>query len=184
MAYEVETNPYLGLVVCTMWGVVWVEERHAALDATLAQITPGKPYRVLVDMIGASCANDSLEASGVFAQRLAQRTQVARLPNRVSLSATTRINHAVEKLAEARAFRFRRFSAMSDALDWLLAPPPRLRVAPPIEAQVEPDAVTLLAGFAQPGVGSPEPQPASAMTARAARSTSSGVFTRLGASRA
>jgi len=147
MAYEVETNPYLGLVVCTMWGVVWVEERHAALDATLAQITPGKPYRVLVDMIGASCANDSLEASGVFAQRLASERKLRDCRIAYLYPPTTRINHAVEKLAEARAFRFRRFSALSDALDWLLAPPPRLRVAPPIEAQVEPDAVTLLAGL-------------------------------------
>ena len=32
MSFEVETNPYLGLVVCTLWGLVWVEERQTALD--------------------------------------------------------------------------------------------------------------------------------------------------------
>ena len=117
MSYEVETNPYLRLVVCTMWGLVWVEERHAALDETLAQIDEGKSYRILVDMIGASCANDSLEASSAFARRMAGER------------------------------RFRRYSTMSDALDWLLSPATRLRPAPAVALQAEPDAMTLLAGL-------------------------------------
>jgi hypothetical protein len=147
MSYEVETNPYLGLVVCTMWGLIWVEERHAALDETVAQLDEGKPYRILVDMIGASCANDTLEASGEFARRLAGERKLRDCRIAYLYPDGKRINHAIERLAEARDFRFRRYSTMSDALDWLLSPATRLRPMPPVAQQAEPDAVTLLAGL-------------------------------------
>ena len=42
---------------------------------------------------------------------------------------------------------FRRFARTTDALDWLLAPPVRLKPMPALEAQAEPDAMTLLAGL-------------------------------------
>ena len=146
MSFEVETNPYLGLVVCTLWGIVWVEERQAALDETLSQMEDGRSYRILVDMIGASCANDSLEASGAFAQRLASERKLRGCRIAYLYPHGARIKQAVERLAEAREFRFRRFNCTTDALDWLLAPP-TTRPAPSVEAQAEPDAMTLLAGL-------------------------------------
>ena len=147
MSYEVETNHYLGLVVCTLWGVVWVEERAAALDEVLADMEPGRPYRILVDMIGASCANDSLEASAAFASRLASERALRGCRIAYLYPDGTRINQAVERLAQAREFRFRRFCATSEALDWLLSPPVRFAPMPAIAAQAEPDAMTLLAGL-------------------------------------
>jgi hypothetical protein len=147
MSHEVETNPYLGLIVCTLWGLVWMEERHEALDATLAQIEPGKPYRILVDMLGASCANDSLDASSAFAQRLSSERALRGCRIAYLYVDGQRINHSVERLAEAREFRFRRFSATTDALDWLLSPPTRIGAMPPLAAHAEPDAMTLLAGL-------------------------------------
>jgi len=147
MPYEVETNPYLGLVVCTMWGLVWVQERHAALDATLAEIEPGRPYRVLVDMIGASCANDTLEASGEFARRLSSERKLRGCRIAYLYPDGKRINQAVERLAEARDFRFRRFGATNEALDWLLSSPARLTAMPSLTTHAEPDAMTLLAGL-------------------------------------
>ena len=146
MSYEVETNPYLGLVVCTMWGLVWVEERHAALDETLAQIDEGKSYRILVDMIGASCANDSLEASSAFARRLAGERKLRDCRIAYLYPDGTRINQRVERLAEERAFKFRRFTTTTDALDWLLSPPTHIASAPAPYVQ-EPDAMTMLAGL-------------------------------------
>jgi hypothetical protein len=147
MPYEVETNPYLGLVVCTMWGLVWVGERAAALDEVLAQMEPGKPYRILVDMIGASCANDPLDTSAEFARRLAGEPQLRGCRVAYLYPDGARINHAVEQLAAAREFRFRRFATTTDALDWLLSSPPRFKPAPPLGTQAEPDAMTLLAGL-------------------------------------
>ena len=76
MPYEVEVNQYLGLTVLTLWGLVWVEERQTALDEVIAQLDEGRPYRILVDMIGASCANDSLETSAAFARRLAEERKL------------------------------------------------------------------------------------------------------------
>ena len=147
MSYEVETNPYLGLVVCTLWGLVWVEERHAALDATLAEMEPGRPYRILVDMIGASCANDTLEASSEFARRLSTERALRGCRIAYLYPDGRRINQAVERLAEARDFKFRRFSATTEALDWLLSPPTRINAMPPLSSHAEPDAMTLLAGL-------------------------------------
>lgn len=147
MSYEVESNPYLGLVTCTLWGLVWVEERHAALDEVLAELEPGHTYRILVDMIGASCAIDTLEASAALAKRLANERRLRNCRIAYLYPPGARINQAVEQLAEAREFRFRRFQRTTDALDWLLAPPVRLRPAPDLEAHAEPDAMTLLAGL-------------------------------------
>jgi hypothetical protein len=147
MSHEVETNPYLGLIVCTLWGLVWMDERHAALDATLAQIEPGKPYRILVDMMGASCANDSLEASSAFAQRIAGERALRGCRIAYLYADGQRINHSVERLLEACEFRFRRFSATNEALDWLLSPPTRITAPPPLASHAEPDAMTLLAGL-------------------------------------
>ena len=147
MSYEVETNPYLGLVTCTFWGLVWVEERHAALDEVIAHLAPGQSRRILVDMIGASCAIDTLEASSALAKRLAGERRLRDCRIAYLYPPNARINQAVEKLAEAREFKFRRFARTTDALDWLLAPPVRITPMPQLETQAEPDAMTLLAGL-------------------------------------
>lgn len=147
MSYEVEANPYLGLVTCTFWGLVWVEERHAALDEVLDAMAPEGHYRILVDMIGASCALDTLDASGALAKRLAGERRLRDCRIAYLYPPGARINQAVEKLAEAREFRFRRFARTTDALDWLLAPPVRLKPMPHLQVQAEPDAMTLLAGL-------------------------------------
>lgn len=147
MSYEVEANPYLGLVTCTFWGLVWVEERHAALDEVLDALAPEGRHRILVDMIGASCAIDTLDASAALAKRLAGERRLRDCRIAYLYPSGARINQAVEQLAQAREFRFRRFARTIDALDWLLAPPVRTRPMPHLQAQVEPDAMTLLAGL-------------------------------------
>ncbi|MCC8362245.1 hypothetical protein LK996_04050 [Lysobacter sp. A6] len=147
MAYEVEVNQYLGLIVCTLWGLVWVEERNAALDETIAQMEDGRPYRILVDMIGASCPNESLETSAEYARRLASERKLRGCRVAYLYPEGARINVAVEKLAEAREFKFRRFATTTDALDWLLSPPTRIKPVPALQQQDEPDAITLLAGL-------------------------------------
>jgi len=147
MSYEVETNRYLGLVTCTFWGLVWVEERHAALDEVLAHLSPGPPCRILIDMIGATCAIDTLDASSALAKRLAGERRLRDCRIAYLYPSGARINQAVEKLAEAREFRFRRFARTTEALDWLLAPPVRIKPMPALQAQAEPDAMTLLAGL-------------------------------------
>ena len=146
MAHEVEINQHLGLAVCTLWGVVFVEERHAALDEVLAHMQRGRPYSILVDMIGASCANESLESSSAFAQRLAGERALRDCRIAYLYPDGARVNHAVERLAQARDFRFRRFASTTEALDWLLSAPPRIKPMPRVR-NVEPDAMTLLAGL-------------------------------------
>jgi len=146
MSYEVEVNPYLGLLICTLWGVVWVEERAAALDEALERIEEGRPYRILVDMIGASCANDSHDTSEAFAKRLANEPRLQGCRIAYLYPDGTRINQRVERLAEERAFKFRRFTTTTDALDWLLSPPTHIASAPAPYVQ-EPDAMTMLAGL-------------------------------------
>lgn len=147
MAYEVEVNHYMGVVVVTLWGTVSVRERGQALDAVLDRLEDGRQYRILVDLIGAYAAQDSYEDSSAFARRLAHERRLRQCRLAYLYPPRARINHVVERLCAARQLRFRKFEVITEALDWLLAPPPRLRPLPPIEQQVGPDAVTLLAGL-------------------------------------
>jgi len=125
MSHEVEANPYLGLVTCTLWGEVWLEERAKVLDEVLTHFAQaratGRPHRILIDMIGAHCANEPVEASTAFAERLANEDRLRGCRIAYLYPPGARINQDVEQHAQARAFRFRRFATTTEALDWLLA---------------------------------------------------------------
>lgn len=145
MAWDVEINHYMNLAVVTLWGRVSMAERSRALDDLLARIEGGRPYRILVDMIGAMAAPDSAQDVQAHVDRLSgvplfRDSRVAYLyPD------GGRANAALEQHAQFRALPCRRFVAVNDALDWLLAPTPRLDPLPPIQAQALPQSDQVLA---------------------------------------
>ena len=148
MPYEVEVNQYLGLAVCTLWGLVWVEERQVALDEVLAEMEEGRPYRILVDMIGASCANDSLDDQRCLRATPRHRTQAARAAAsriciRTARASTWRSNVWPKRAISGSAASPRRPKRSTGCSRRRRASSPRRA----IEAQAEPDAMTLLAGL-------------------------------------
>ena len=123
MSHEVEANPYLGMVVVTLWGPVSVAERGRALDKALRYLGGETCNRVLIDFIGGHAAEDSFQASSDFARRLASEPRLRGCRIAYVYPANATINSAVQTLARARQLRFRNFDSVAGALDWLLAAP-------------------------------------------------------------
>lgn len=139
MAWDVEVNHYMHLVVVTLWGRVTMAERACALDSVLAQMQGGRPYRILVDMIGAHGGGDRPRDVEAHVERLAHEAQLRDCRVAYLYPAGARANADVERHADARALPFRTFNAVNDALDWLLAPAPRLEALPPVTVQAAPE---------------------------------------------
>jgi hypothetical protein len=121
MPHSIEVSPYMGLAAVTLWGDVTVEERARALDDTLGRLH-GAPYGILLDFQRARATADSFEASNNFARRLAGEERLRDCRVAYVYAQAGSVNPVVEKLAQARRFRFRRFAAASSAIDWLLTP--------------------------------------------------------------
>lgn len=125
MAWDVEVNQYMNLAVVTLWGRVTVAEREQALDTILERMDPDRDYRVLVDLIGAQPVPDGDHAIAEFARRLAGVVHERGWRLAYLYPAGSRAHQLVEQLACASDLAFRRFNAVIDAMDWLLAPGPR-----------------------------------------------------------
>jgi hypothetical protein len=121
MPHSIEVSPYMGLAAVTLWGEVTVEERARALDDTLGRLQ-GAPYGILLDFQRARAVADTFDSCNNFARRLASEERLRDCRVAYVYSQSGNINPVVEKLAQARRFRFRRFAAASTAIDWLLSP--------------------------------------------------------------
>ena len=138
MAWDVETNHYMQLAMVTLWGSVDAAERGRALDALLARLEPGREYRVLVDMIAARPTHDALDETAAFTRRLVAEADRRGLRVAYLCPTGSRAQALVDSLADVAGFAFRRFEEGSEAMDWLLAPAPRIGQLPPVERQVPP----------------------------------------------
>ena len=139
MAWDVEVNHYMNLAVVTLWGRVSADERAQALDRVLACMEPAREYRLLVDMIGAHAAAEPCAAVDAHATRLALVARERGWRVAYLYPAGSRAHQLVEHLSTCvPEFAFRRFNAVIDAMDWLLAPVPRLETLPPLATQAAP----------------------------------------------
>ena len=129
MSHEVEANSYLGMVVVTLSGAVSVAERAIALDKALRYLDGETCHRVLIDFIGGHATADSFQTSSDFARRLASEPKLRGCRIAYVYPPNATLNIAVETLARARQFRFRKFESVACAIDWLLAAPRVTRVA-------------------------------------------------------
>lgn len=123
MNHSIVLSPNLGLAVVTLRGDITLADRARALDDFLSQ-TEGRDdiSSILIDLRDAYSMPESLQAAKRYAQRIASERVLRRCRHAYLYSQSTSANPVVEKLAEARQFRFRRFNVASEALDWLLAP--------------------------------------------------------------
>ena len=144
MSHSIVLSPYIGLAVVTLRGEVSVADRANALDALLVQLEGHEIRSILMDMQEAQAVPESFQAANAFAQRLAGERRLRGCRIAYLYSNASSANTVVETLAEARQFRFRRFSVMSEAIDWLLTPK-RTLAAAPVEPDAEPPLAKVLA---------------------------------------
>lgn len=122
MTCSIVLSPNIGLAVVTLRGEVSLADRSEALDALLAQLEGNAIRGILLDMSEARALPEPFQASAAFAERLAGERRLRDCRIAYLYSDASSVNGVVEKLAEARQFRFRRFSVMAEAIDWLLTP--------------------------------------------------------------
>lgn len=145
MTCSIVLSPNIGLAVVTLRGDVSLTDRADALDALLAQLEDGAIRGILMDMSDARAIPESFQAAATFAERLAGERRLRECRIAYLYSDAASVNGVVEKLAEARQFRFRRFSVMAEAIDWLLTPrrTGQITAMPPV--QEEPPLAKVLA---------------------------------------
>jgi hypothetical protein len=122
MNYAIVLSPNIGLAVVTLRGDVSLTDRADALDALLAQLEGDAVRGILMDMSQARAIPESFQAAAAFAERLAGERRLRECRIAYLYLDASSVNGVVEALAEARQFRFRRFTVMADAIDWLLTP--------------------------------------------------------------
>lgn len=148
MQHSIEVNTYMGLAAVTLCGEVSATDRLRVLDETLGRLEADRGYGILIDLQRARAAPDTFEACNRLATRLAEEPRLRDCRVAYVYSEAACANPMVERLAAARRFRFRRFSGVSEAIDWLLTAR-RLRVAP----ELEPSAPEVLAKLRGMGGG-------------------------------
>lgn len=123
MNHSIVLSPNIGLAVVTLRGDITLADRARALDDFLAQ-TEGRDdiSSILIDLRDAYSLPEPIQDASRFAHRIANDRVLRRCRHAYLYSHSTSANPAVEKLAEAQQFRFKRFNVMAEALDWLLAP--------------------------------------------------------------
>ena len=131
MRHSIEVSPYMGLAAVTFRGDVSAADRLRALDEMLPRLERERGYGILIDMQGARAVSDTFEACNELARRLAGEARLRGCRVAYVYSLPGSANPVVERLAAARRFRFRRFPAVPEAIDWLLSPRRRRPAAAP-----------------------------------------------------
>ena len=145
MSHSIVLSPNIGLAVVTLRGEISVSDRANALDALLVQLEGHDIRGILMDMQQAQAAPESFQAASEFAQRLAGERRLRDCRIAYVYGHASSVNSVVERLAEARQFRFRRFMVMSEAIDWLLTPRRAAAAAQTAAADAEPPLAKVLA---------------------------------------
>ncbi|QSX76965.1 hypothetical protein [Agrilutibacter solisilvae] len=138
MNHSIVLSPNIGLAVVTLRGQISIADRALALDALLEQLEGQEIRSILMDMQEAQAVPESFQAASEFAQRLAGERRLRECRVAYLYGNASNANGVVEKLAEARQFRSRRFEVMSEAIDWLLTPR-RTGTIPALPPQQEPE---------------------------------------------
>lgn len=147
MNHTIVLSPNIGLAVVTLRGDITLADRARALDDFLEQMAGRDDIgSILIDMQEAYSLPETFDTANRFAQRIAADRFLRTCRHAYLYSHRSSANPVVEKLAEARQFRFRRFKVMSEALDWLLSPR-RTGIPVSVRLQAEPSLAHVLASL-------------------------------------
>lgn len=124
MAYEVTCNDALQLVDVRYFDCVSVEQRGAAMDATLMILRATGIRRIAIDYDQARLRDDPVAIMSAFATRIATNAELRECRIAFIGRARHQFNLTVETLAGARGYGARRFFDRDSAVEWLTAPTP------------------------------------------------------------
>lgn len=130
MTYAVHRNDPLQLVDVHYSDCVSVQQRGAAMDETLEILRASDIRRIAIDYDQARLYDDPVATMSAFATRIATNAELRECRIAFIGRAGHQFNFTVETLASARGYGARRFFDRASALDWLLARPGDVPLAP------------------------------------------------------
>ena len=124
MSYEVTCNDPLQLVDVRYFDCVSVEQRAAAMDATLAILRATDIRCIAIDYDQARLRDDPVATMSAFATRIATSAELRECRIAFIGRAGHQFNLTIETLASARGYGARRFFDRDSAVAWLTAAAP------------------------------------------------------------
>lgn len=129
MPYTLQLDEVRGLLDLRYHGVVSVAQRLQAADEALPLLRESGLRRILIDLMQAVAAQDSIDDFRAFVARINgepvfRQSRTAFVAPPVNYS-----NHLVEVLADAHHYPFSRFVDREQAVAWLLGDEPTFGLA-------------------------------------------------------
>jgi hypothetical protein len=124
MPYTLQLDEGRGLLDLRYHGVVSVAQRLRAADEALPLLRESGLRRILIDLMQAVAAQDSIDDFRAFTARITgeplfRQSRTAFVAPPVNYS-----NHLIEVLADAHHYPFSRFVDRDEAIAWLLGDAP------------------------------------------------------------
>jgi hypothetical protein len=124
MPYTMQLDHARGLLDLRYHGVVSVAQRLQAADAALPLLRDSGVRRILIDLMDANAAPDTIDDFRGFAARITREPLFLQSRTAFVAPPVNYTNHLVEVLVDAHHYPFERFVDRDAAIAWLLGDEP------------------------------------------------------------
>ena len=124
MPYTLQLDPARGLLDLRYHGVVSIAQRLQAADEALPLLRDSGVRRILIDLMQAVAAPDTIDDFRAFTARITGEPLFRQSRTAFVAPPVNYTNHLVEVLADAHHYPFSRFVDRAAAIDWLLGDAP------------------------------------------------------------
>lgn len=124
MPYTLQLDEVRGLLDLRYHGVVSIAQRHRAADEAVPLLRASGLRRILIDLMQAVAAQDSIDDFRAFAARITGEPLFRQSRTAFVAPPVNYTNHLIEVLADAHHYPFSRFVDRDEALAWLLGDTP------------------------------------------------------------
>jgi len=124
MPYTLQLDEVRGLLDLRYHGVVSVAQRQRAADEALPLLRQSGLRRILIDLMQAVAAQDSIDDFRTFAARITGEPLFRQSRTAFVAPPVNYTNHLIEVLADAHHYPFSRFVDRDEAIAWLLGDAP------------------------------------------------------------
>ena len=124
MPYTLQLDPERGLLDLRYHGVVSIAQRLQAANEALPLLRDSGVRRILIDLMQAVAAPDTIDDFRGFAARITAEPLFRQSRTAFVAPPVNYTNHLVEVLVDAHHYPFERFVDRTAAIDWLLSDTP------------------------------------------------------------
>ena len=124
MPYTLQLDPERGLLDLRYHGVVSIAQRLRAADEALPLLRDSGVRRILIDLMQAVAAPDTIDDFRGFAARITSEPLFRQSRTAFVAPPVNYTNHLVEVLVDAHHYPFERFVDRDVAIAWLLGDEP------------------------------------------------------------